>query len=56
MPKCDFNEDAKQLYGNHTLAWRSSVNLLHIFEIPFPKNTSGWLLLNKDKLDWKALQ
>ena len=23
----------------------SPVNLLHIFRIPFPKNTSGWLLL-----------
>ena len=24
---------------------RSLVNLLHIFRTPFPKNTSGWLLL-----------
>ena len=23
----------------------SPVNLLHIFRTPFPKNTSGWLLL-----------
>ena len=26
--------------------WCSSVNLLHIFRTPFPKNTSWWLLLN----------
>ena len=25
--------------------WCSSVNLLHIFKTPFPKNTFGWLLL-----------
>ena len=24
----------------------SPVNLLHIFRTPFPRNTSGWLLLN----------
>ena len=24
----------------------SPVNLIHIFRTPFPKNTSGWLLLN----------
>ena len=24
---------------------RSPVNLLHIFRTPFPRNTSGWLLL-----------
>ena len=24
----------------------SPVNLLHIFRTPFPKNTSGWLLLD----------
>ena len=50
MPKCDFNKVAKQLYRNHTSAWVSPVNLLHIFRTPLPKNTSGWLLLtNKDK-------
>ena len=26
--------------------WCSPVNLLHIFRTPFPKNTSGWLLLH----------
>ena len=40
MPKCDFNNVALQLrHGS------SPVNLLHIFRIPFPKNTSEWLLL-----------
>ena len=27
----------------------SSVNLLHIFRTPFPRNTSGWLLLTITK-------
>ena len=30
---------------NYTLAWAFSLNLLHIFRTPFPKNTSGGLLL-----------
>ena len=38
MPKCGFNKI--DLHGC------SPVNLLHIFRIPFPRNTSGWLLLN----------
>ena len=25
--------------------WCSAVNLLHIFRAPFPRNTSGWLLM-----------
>ena len=29
---------------------RSPVNLLHIFRTPFPKNTSGWLLLTRTSL------
>ena len=37
MPKCDFNKVTK--HGC------SPVNLLHIFRTHFPKNTSGWLLL-----------
>ena len=45
MPKYDFNKVAKQLYWNHTSAWCSPVNLLHIFRTSFPRNTSGWLLL-----------
>ena len=38
MSKCDFNK----------IAFRhrcSPVNLLHTFRAPFPRNTSGWLLL-----------
>ena len=38
MPKRDFNKVAK--HGC------SPVNLLHIFRTPFPKNTSGQLLLH----------
>ena len=30
----------------------SRVNLLHIFRIPFLKNTSGWLLLKEISFDW----
>ena len=41
MPKCDFSNfiEITLLHG------RSLVKLLHIFRIPFSKNTSGWLLL-----------
>ena len=45
MPKCDFNKVTLQLYWNRTSAWCSPVNLLHVFRAPFPKSTSGWLLL-----------
>ena len=41
MPKCNFNKVAKQL--RHGC---SPVNLLHIFRTPFPRSTSGWLLMN----------
>ena len=37
MPKCDFNKVAK--HGC------SPVKFLYIFSTPFPRNTSGWLLL-----------
>ena len=37
MSKCNFNKVAKELC--------SPVNLLRIFRIPFPRNTSGWQLL-----------
>ena len=40
MPKCDFNKVAWQLRQRC-----SPANLLHIFRAPFPRNTSGWLLL-----------
>ena len=45
MPKCDFNRFALQLYWNHTSAWVSSYNLLHIFRTSFPKITFGGLIL-----------
>ena len=38
MPKYDFNKVALHGY--------SPVNLVHIFRTPFPKNTSGGMLLN----------
>ena len=68
MPKYDFNKVA--LHCNFIeIALRhgsSSVNLLHIFRTPFPRNTSGWLLLKvkvwedfqqlrKLKLEWKGV-
>ena len=46
MPKCDFNKVEKQLYWNHTSAWDSPVNLLHIFRASFLKNTSEELRLD----------
>ena len=54
MPRCDFNKVACvisiKLQSNFIeIAPRhggSPVSLLHIFRIPFLKNTSGWLLLN----------
>ena len=41
MPKCDFSNFI-EITLRHGC---SSVNLLHIFKAPFPKNTSGGLLL-----------
>ena len=43
MPKSDFNKVAE------IALWHgcSPVNLPHIFRTPFPKNTSGWLLLSR---------
>ena len=49
MPKCEFNKVAIKLQSNfiEIALWHgcSPVNLLHIFRTPFPRNTSGWLLL-----------
>ena len=42
MPKCDFNKVAR-----HECC---PVNLLHIYRTPFPKRTSGGLLLIKNCL------
>ena len=41
MPKCDFN-NFTEIALQHGC---SPVHLLHIFRTPFPRNTSGWLLL-----------
>ena len=48
MLKCDFNRVALQLCNFIKFALLhvcSTVNLLRIFITPFPRNTSGWLLL-----------
>ena len=45
MPKCDFNKVASNFIENTLRHACSPVNLLHIFRTPFPRNTSGWLLL-----------
>ena len=41
MSKCNFNKVALQLALRRGC---SPVNLLHIFRIPFYKNTSGWAM------------
>ena len=44
MPKCDFEQ---RNFIEITLRHRCSpVNLLYIYRTPFPKNNSGWLLLD----------
>ena len=43
MPRCDFIFNFIEIVLRH---WCSPVNLLHFFKIPFPENTSGWLLLH----------
>ena len=45
MPKCDFNKLLCNFFEITHRHGRSSVNLLYIFRTPFPKNTSGGLLL-----------
>ena len=46
MPKCDFNEIASNFIEIALWQGCSPINLLYIFRTPFPKNTSGGLLLN----------
>ena len=48
IPKCDFNKLQRNFIEIALLHGCSPVILLHIFRKPFPKNTSGWLLLNKN--------
>ena len=47
MPKCNFNEVAKQRRNFNKVVTQScsALNLLHIFRATFPKNMSGGLLL-----------
>ena len=45
MLKCDFNKVAMHFTLRHGC---SSVNLLHFFRTSFCRNTTGWLLLNKE--------
>ena len=44
MSKCDFNSNFIEITLQHGC---SSVNWLHIFRAPLPKNTPGHLLLKK---------
>ena len=43
MPKCDLLRNFIEIALRHGF---SPVNFLHIFRTPFPKSTSGRLLLN----------
>ena len=43
MPKCVLQSNFIEIALWH---WCSPTNLLHIFRAPFPKNTSGRLLLH----------
>ena len=45
MPKCDFNKVSSNIIKIALRHGCSPVNLLHTFRAPFPRNTSGWLLL-----------
>ena len=45
VPKCNFNKVGCNFIETALRHERSPVNLLHIFRTPFPKNTSGRLLL-----------
>ena len=45
MPKCDFNKIAKTFIEITLWHGYSRVNLLYIFRTPFPKKSSGGLLL-----------
>ena len=54
MTKCDFNKVAILLKSHFDGC--SSVNLLHIFRTPSPKNTSWWLLLKTEVFFERFLQ
>ena len=40
---------------NAEVWFKFPISLLHIFRIPFPKNTSGWLLLEKQRCTFISL-
>ena len=46
MPKCDFDKVARNFIEIALRHGCSPVNLLHIFRTPFPKNTTGVLVLH----------
>ena len=49
MPKCDFNKTALQFCCHHTSAQVFSCKfVVYFLRTPFPKNTSGGLLLGVD--------
>ena len=52
MPECDFNKLLCNIIEITLQHECSPVNLLHIFIIPFYRNTSGWLLLIKSPSCW----
>ena len=45
MPKCDFDKVGSKFIEITLRHGCSHVNLLHIFRKPYPRNTSGGLLL-----------
>ena len=45
MPKCDFDKVASKFIEITLRHGCSHVNPLHIFRKPYPRNTSGGLLL-----------
>ena len=51
LKKCFLAYEMQSNFIEITLRYGCSpVNLLHIFRTPFPKSTSGWLLLKKDSV------
>ena len=52
MPKCDFSKVAFNLIEITLRHGYSSVNLLHIFRTPFPKNACRGLLLELPEIEF----
>ena len=51
MRKCDFKPPLLKLHFGIGFLF---TNLLYIFRTPFPKNTSGGLLLDKRRISFKV--